>query len=103
MDKQDRNVQFAKHLKVMEWLKSEILEQVSGLFKGLLHGNEALILDSMASLLLAIYVLARRVGIPFHKLETAVKDKIQEHLKHGHEVEEWYGDLSLLEQYINKR
>ncbi|MFV9510324.1 MazG-like family protein [Tepidibacillus sp. LV47] len=103
MDKQDRNVQFAKNIKVMEWLKTEILEQVSGLFKGLLHGKEEFILDSLASLLLAIYVLARRIGIPFHKLETAVKDKIQQHLKNGHEVEEWYGDLSLLDQYINKR
>lgn len=103
MDKQDRNVQFAKHIKVMEWLKTEVIEQVSGLFKGLLHGNESLILDSMASLLLAIYVLARRVGIPFHKLEASVKDKVHEHLENGHEVEEWYGDLTLLDQYINKR
>jgi len=103
MEKQDRNVQFAKHLKVMEWLKTEIIAQVSGLFKGLLHGNENLILDSMASLLLAVYVLARRIGIPFHKLESKVKEKINEQLQNGHEVEEWYGDLSLIEEYINKR
>lgn len=97
------NVHIAKNIKVMEWLKAEIVEQVGGLFKGLFKGNESYIIDSMASLLIAIYVLARRVGIPFHKLEKAVLDKLQEHQKEGHEIEEWYGDLSVLEQYMNKR
>ena len=87
----------------MEWLKAEIVEQVGGLFKGLFHGKESFILDSMASLIIAIYVLARRLGIPFHKLDKAVVEKLEDHQKQGHEIEEWYGDLSVLEQYMNKR
>ncbi|OEF99688.1 hypothetical protein BHF71_07885 [Vulcanibacillus modesticaldus] len=86
----------------MEWLKTEIIEHVGVLFKGLYHGKESLIIDSMASLLIAIYVLARRIGIPFHKLDQAMMDKLQEHKREGHEIEKWYGDLSVLEQYIKK-
>lgn len=102
MDKPN-NVHIAKSLKVIEWLKAEIIEQVAALFRGLYHGQESYIIDSLASLIIAIYVLARRVGIPFHKLEKAVLEKLQDHKKEGHEIEEWYGDLSVLEQYINKR
>lgn len=101
MDKS--NIHVAKNIKVMEWLKAEIVEQVGGLFKGLFHGKESFILDSMASLIIAIYVLARRLGIPFHKLDKAVVEKLEDHQKQGHEIEEWYGDLSVLEQYMNKR
>lgn len=97
------NVHIAKNIKVMEWLKAEIVEQVAGLFKGLFQGKESYIIDSMAGLLIAVYVLARRVGIPFHKLDTAVMEKLQNHQREGHEIEEWYGDLSYLEQYMKKR
>lgn len=97
------NVQIAKNIKVMEWLKAEIIEQTGSMFKSLYLGKEAYVIDSMASLIIAIYVLARRVGIPFHKLEKAILDKLQRHQQDGHEIEEWYGDLSILEQYMNKR
>ncbi|KXG44771.1 hypothetical protein U473_12615 [Tepidibacillus decaturensis] len=93
----------AKNLKVMEWLKAEIIERVGGLFKGLFHGNESYIIDSMAGLLIAVYVLARRIGIPFHQIDSAVMEKLHNHQKEGHEIEEWYGDLSILEQYMKKR
>lgn len=97
------NVHIAKNIKVMEWLRAEIVEQVANLFKGLFQGKESYIIDSMASLLIAVYVLARRIGIPFHKLDKAILEKLQNHQKEGHEIEEWYGDLSVLEQYMKKR
>lgn len=97
------NMQIAKNFKVIEWLKAEIIEQVGGLFKGLFQGKEFHIIDSMASLLIGIYVLARRVGIPYHKLDKAVMEKLQDHQRDGHEIEEWYGDLSVLEQYMKKK
>ncbi len=97
------NVHIAKNIKVLEWLKAEIVEQVSALFKGLYHGKESYIVDSLASLLIAIYVLARRIGIPFHKIDKAVIVKLNEHKTQGHEIEEWYGDLTILEQYIKNK
>ncbi len=102
MDKPS-NMHIAKNIKVMEWLKAEIVEQVGRLFKGLFHGKESYIIDSMVSLFIAIYVLARRVGIPFHKIDKAILEKLHNHQQEGHEIEEWYGDLSVLEQYMKKR
>ncbi len=97
------NVRIAKNIKVLEWLKAEIIEQVGALYKGLFQGNDSFIIDSMASLIIAIYVLARRIGIPFHKIDKAVMEKLQDHQREGHEIEDWYGDLSVLEEFINKR
>lgn len=97
------NVQIAKNIKVMEWLKAEIIEQTGSVFKNLYLGKEAYVIDGLASLIITIYVLARRVGIPFHKLEKAILDKLHEKKEDIHEIEEWYGDLSVLEQYMNKR
>jgi len=103
-DKLDKNNFYvAKNLKVMEWLKAEIVEQVSKLFKSLISGKESHIIDSMASLVVSIYVLSRRIGVPFHQLDHAVQEKLHNHLNEGHEVEEWYGDLSLLQEYIKRR
>ena len=104
MDKLDKNNFYvAKNLKVLEWLKSEIVDQVAKLFKGLISGKESHIIDSMASLVVSIYVLARRLGIPFHQLDHTIEEKLQNHLTDGHEIEEWYGDLSMLQEYIKRR
>lgn len=98
-----RGMQIAKNLKVIDWLKTEILDQIANLFKGLHHANQHLILDSLASLVVVSYVLARRVGISFRELDQAVVSKLREHIREGHQLENWYGDLSSLEQHMNKR
>jgi hypothetical protein len=48
-------------------------------------------------------VLARRIGISFRELDQAVVSKLREHTREGHQLENWYGDLSSLEQHMNKR
>jgi hypothetical protein len=48
-------------------------------------------------------VLARRIGFTFRELDQAVVQKLKEHTKEGHQLEQWYGDLSSLEEYMNKR
>lgn len=99
----DRPKQIAKNIKVLEWLKSEILDQVAGLFRQLMHGRYESALDSLASLIVAVFVLARRIGFSFRELENAVIRKLREHVRDGHQMEEWYGDLSALDEYMNKR
>jgi hypothetical protein len=62
-----------------------------------------MIIDSLSSLVISVYVLARRMGFSFRELDQAVTQKLREHAKEGHQVEQWYGDLSSLEDYLNKR
>jgi hypothetical protein len=99
----EKEVHIAKHVRVLEWLKSEIIDQVAVLFKGLYHTREQLIVDGIASLFVALYVLARRLGIPFQSLDQLALQKCREHRREGHQLEEWYGDLTALEHYLKER
>lgn len=103
MNRPQQEMDIAKRLKVLDWLKTELVEQVSRLFRGLHSGSEEKIKDSLASLIVTTYVMGRRLGLPFRTLDEAVIQKLKEHKEQGHQVEEWYGDLSALDDYLNKR
>lgn len=98
-----RPQQIAKNLKVLEWLKTELLDQIAALFRHLMQGKRQHALDTLASLLVTVVVMARRIGFSFHELENAVSKKLRDHVRDGHQMEEWYGDLSALDDYMNKR
>lgn len=99
----EKGIHIAKNLKVLEWLKSEILDQVAGLYRYMMHGKYERAIDCLASLTVAVYVMARRIGFSFRDLESAVLKKLRENVRDGHQMEEWYGDLSALDEYLNKR
>jgi hypothetical protein len=103
MSRPEQHVQIAKSVKVIDWLKTEMLDQQANLFKGLHHANQHIILDSLASLVMATYVMARRLGYSYREIDQVVRHKLREHIREGHQLEEWYGDLSALDDYINKR
>jgi MazG-like family len=103
MSRPERGLQFAKSVKVIDWLKTEMMDQVANLFKGLHYAHQHIIIDSLASLIISTYALARRMGISFRELDQTVVEKLRDHSKEGHQLEEWYGDLSMLDEYINKR
>ncbi len=103
MNRLEKGIQFAKNIKVIDWLKTEILDHIANLFKGLHFANRHFIIDSLSSLVVATYVLARRVGFTFRELDQAVLEKLREHKQEGHQLEQWYGDLSSLEEYMKKR
>ena len=99
----ERDLDLAKRAKVIEWLKTEIIDQVSRLFKGIWEGKPSRITDSLASLIVSSYILGRRLGIPFHQLEDAVLHKLKQAHHEGHQLEDWYGDISALENHMRKR
>ncbi|SJZ80771.1 MazG-like family protein [Selenihalanaerobacter shriftii] len=92
-----------KNLKVIEWLKSELLGSVSHLFKVMLKGNQDKIIGTLANLIISTYLLAKRLGISPERLERKVKDNLRENIDQKHQIEEWYGDLSLLLKHLVKR
>ncbi|SFX30761.1 MazG-like family protein [Thermoactinomyces sp. DSM 45891] len=103
MNRPEKGIHIAKNIKVVDWLKTEILDQIASLFRGLHYANQQMIIDSLSSILVSVYVLARRMGIPYREVDQVVTQKLREHMKEGHQLEEWYGDLSAMEKYINKR
>lgn len=94
---QERGI--AKNIKVIEWLKADILASLSALFKAMVKGSEERLLDALASLVITTYVLGRRLGIAFSRLDLKIQSKLRQNIDHDHEVERWYGDLTELLQY----
>jgi len=90
----------AKNIKVVEWLKADLLTSLSALFKSMLRGSEELILDALASLVITCYILGRRLGINFSRLDLKVEAKLRQGIDEDHEMERWYGDISNLLNYL---
>jgi len=90
----------AKNIKVIEWLKADLITSLSALFKSMLKGSEELLLDALSSMIVTCYILGRRLNINFSHLDMKVEAKIRQGIDDDHEVERWYGDLSALLNYL---
>ncbi|MCL6639078.1 MAG: MazG-like family protein [Firmicutes bacterium] len=90
----------AKNIKVIEWLKADLITSLAALFKSMLKGSEELMLDALSSMIVTCYVLGRRLNINFSRLDLKVEAKVRQGIDDDHEVERWYGDLSALLNYL---
>lgn len=90
----------AKNIKVIDRLKTDLITSVSALFQSMLKGSEDLLLDALASLLIICYVLGRRLGLNFPRLDLRVEARLRQGIEEDHELERWYGDLSALLSYM---
>ncbi|OXM84542.1 MazG-like family protein [Paenibacillus rigui] len=99
----ERDVDLAKRAKIIEWLKTEIVDHVAHLLKSIWEGSSTKMVDALASLVASSYILGRRLGISLRSLDEAVLEKMKKHRQEGHQLEEWYGDISALEEHLRKR
>ena len=93
----------AKRTKVIEWLKTEVMDYVARLFKSLWEGSTAKVVDSLSSLIVSSYILGRRVGISYRELDDSILEKLQRSKQEGHQLEELYQDISALDEHLRKR
>jgi hypothetical protein len=98
-----KDLDVAKRAKVIEWLKTEVVDHVSRLFKALWEGSTARVSDSIASLIMSSYILGRRLGVSYREIDELLIDKLKKHKQEGHQLEEWYQDISTLEEHLRKR
>lgn len=101
----DNQLDITRNIKTIEWLKSELLTDVANLFKALVNGvkdevSESLA-DTLGNIILISYLLGRRLGINYRKIETKIENKIKLGLVENHDVEKYYGDLSELAKHLN--
>ncbi|MGN1033812.1 MAG: MazG-like family protein [Intestinibacter sp.] len=102
----DRNSDITRNVKIIEWMKNEILMSVSELFnilfKGVRSADETL-QDILANIIMITYLLAKRLGISFEEVDYKIKEKVSLGIKEEHSVEKWYGDLTNLKDHIENR
>jgi len=98
-----KEIDITTNLKIVEWLKAELVDTVAVLLKSLLKaGNDATV-DALATLIIIAYILGRRVGISFQLIEMRVKHKLNSSINDAHEIEQWYGDLTQLQKYLENK
>lgn len=77
--------------------------QLARLFRALMGAREDAVLRALAALVACAYVLARRLGLSFSRLDGAVDQHLSANVKNEHQLETWYGDLSALKDYRDSR
>ncbi|HZJ84829.1 MAG TPA: MazG-like family protein [Syntrophomonadaceae bacterium] len=95
-----KEIDIAKNLRTIEWLKAELLDGVALLFKSLLRASTETVGDILASIIMITYVLGKRLGLSFEAIDTKIKNKLNKQINEEHELEEWYGDLTNLLRYF---
>ncbi|MCL6480057.1 MAG: MazG-like family protein [Peptococcaceae bacterium] len=93
----------AKNIRVIEWLKADLITLLSALYKGMLRGSEQKLLDALSGIIVTCYVLGRRLGFTFSSIDVAVEAKLRKGIEESHEVEKWYGDLTMFLAYLMDR
>ena len=100
MGKSTEDIDVVKSHRVIEWLKAEMVGSVGGLFKAIIGGGEDMVSDSLARIITSTYLLGRRLGLSFARIDLKMEQNLRSSIALDHEIEEWYGDLSALSAYM---
>jgi len=100
----EKDIDITRNIKIIEWLKSELVTDVANLFRILVNGikedvHEA-ISDTISNLILVCYLLGRRLGVSYTAIEMKLENKIKLGLIENHDVEKYYGDLAELSRHL---
>lgn len=100
----EKEIDITRNIKLIEWLKSELLTDLANLFKVLARGVREEMHESVSEILsniiLISYLLGRRLGISYNAIEMKVHNKVKLGLVENHDVEKYYGDLSELSRHL---
>ena len=101
----DREIDITRNIKIIEWLKGELISEMASLFKVLVNGMKNEVHGSIANILsniiLISYLLGKRLGISYNSIELKMEKKIKIGLVEQNDVEKYYGDLSELSKHLN--
>jgi len=94
-------VDVVKGLKAIEELKVDMLRAQWEIQDGSVKGAEEQMLKGLADLVALSYLLTRRMGLDFSKLDRTLLQRLEEWKEEDrHKLETQWGDLSLLLSYL---
>jgi hypothetical protein len=96
-------IDVGRSAKAIEWLKAELAAGVGEAFRELYRGREDDVLDALAEVVLTCYLLARRAGAPFARLDLRLESLCRANIVQEHQLERWYADMSALAGHIEGR
>lgn len=97
------DLHITKNLKMVEWLKAELIDSVGVLFKSLLQASVDATSDALATLIILLYLLGSRVGVPFMRLDREIRHKLKQSLSAVPADDQWHQDMAGLTDYLDHR
>ena len=98
----DTELDIARNIRLVEWLKSEILTSVAEICRLLangIKGSQEALADCLSSMIVAAYLLGKRLGISYDTIGRRIESKIRLGIVEEHDVEKYFGDLTSLGEY----
>ena len=103
----EKEIDITRNIKIIEWLKSQLLADLADLFMVLASGgreelHEA-VGDVLSNIILISYLLGKRLGVSYNAVEMKIQNKVRLGLVENNDVEKYYGDLSELSRHLGSR
>lgn len=102
----EKSSDIAKNVKILEWMKKELIMSVGDVFDLMFKGVKPLddvLQDTLANIIMITYLLGKRLGINFKDIDYKINEKVKQGIEQNHSVENWYGDFTNLKNHINNR
>lgn len=101
----EKDLDVSRNIRTVEWLKSELLTDIAGLYRSLSGNFRETQQDSVTELIPDIiilgYLLGKRLGIGYNAIDMKMEQKIRLGLVENHDMEKYYGDLSELSRHLS--
>ncbi|NLM10588.1 MAG: hypothetical protein GX213_07410 [Clostridiaceae bacterium] len=89
-----------RNIRVIENLKSELLEGIAILYRHLadpvLEDTRDIAADTLSEMIVISYLLGKRLGVDYPTMDRHISKKIRLGLINENEIEKYFGDLSEL-------
>lgn len=99
----EQDFDIGRNIKSIEWLKTEIVVNAGQVCRALHAAKDDLVLQALGSIMLSCYLMGRRLGVSFSRLESEVQKQAEHAQINNHELEQWYNDLSNLAEHLEVR
>lgn len=103
MNGKNREIDIAQNLRIIEWLKADLIDSTGALFKSLLKKGDEMTGDALAAIIIICYLLGRRVGVNFTTIDAYIRKKLNTSIENATESEQWNSDLTELQHYLGKK
>jgi phenylpyruvate tautomerase PptA (4-oxalocrotonate tautomerase family) len=88
---------------LIERLKADLIAKVGNLFYRIAENSEKAISEALAEVIIAAYMLGKRLGIDFAVLDEAIGTQVSQANKKNQEIEKWFGDYSEFQRYLRQK
>lgn len=93
---ESRVLDVGRNARAVEWLKAEAVAALGDALRAVAANREDGVLDGLAQVVVASYLLARRLGMPYARLDLKIDGLLDANVEQAHQLEHWYGDMSSL-------